>query len=145
MAQKGQSKAKTLKKKKCFCNPLTVFYVLLFHFRNDLPKFTYLTMCLKESMRINPPVIFIQRETTKPLVFDKWEVPAGTLVNIPLYNILNNHTVWEDPLVRNSLKAPNTTIAEFGNTVDPDETANFYSAFLSLYFHDDTVELKVCF
>lgn len=65
---------------------------------NDLPKLPYLTMCLKESMRINPPVLFIQRETTKPLVFDKWDVPAGTLINIPLYNVLNNHTVWENPL-----------------------------------------------
>ena len=57
-------------------------------------------MCLKESMRINPPVLFIQRETTKPLVFDEWDVPAGTLINIPLYNVLNNHTVWENPLVK---------------------------------------------
>ena len=82
--------------------PLFLTYISLFLFgcRNDLPKLPYLTMCLKESMRINPPVLFIQRETTKPLVFDEWDVPAGTLINIPLYNVLNNHTVWENPLVK---------------------------------------------
>ena len=56
-------------------------------------------MCLKESMRMNPPVLFIQRETTQTLEFDGRKVPAGTLINIHFYNILTNHTVWEDPLV----------------------------------------------
>ena len=48
---------------------------------------------------MNSPVVFIQRETTQPLEFDGRKVPAGTLINIPLYNVLNNHTVWENPMV----------------------------------------------
>nr|XP_039265715.1 uncharacterized protein LOC120341291 [Styela clava] len=34
---------------------------------DDLPKFKYLSMCIKESMRLNPPVFSIARTTSKSL------------------------------------------------------------------------------
>ena len=37
----------------------------------------YLTMCLKESMRIYPPVPVIARRITKETVFDGRTMPAG--------------------------------------------------------------------
>ena len=50
---------------------------------------------MKESLRINPPVPFIQRVTTETMEMGGYEVPEGTDINIVLYNILNNSTVWE--------------------------------------------------
>lgn len=67
--------------------------------RDDLPKLKYLTSVIKESLRINPPVTFIQRVTDEPLVIEGYEIPKGTLMNIVIYNVLNNSTLWEDPLV----------------------------------------------
>ena len=37
----------------------------------------YLTMCLKESMRMYPPVSVIARRLTKETVFDGRKMPAG--------------------------------------------------------------------
>ena len=64
---------------------------------DDLQKLTYLTMCIKESLRTHPPVHFIARETTKACKIDGKEVPAETLVNIAIWNIHHNPTVWPDP------------------------------------------------
>ncbi|KAJ8312284.1 hypothetical protein KUTeg_009657 [Tegillarca granosa] len=47
----------------------------------DLPKLTYLTMCIKEGLRLHVPVPFIQRELTKDTEFDGYTVPKGILVN----------------------------------------------------------------
>ena len=55
---------------------------------------------------MNPPVLFVQRETTQDLEFDGRKVPAGTLINIHFYNILTNHTVWADPLVNITWASP---------------------------------------
>ena len=37
----------------------------------------YLTLCLKESMRLYPPVPVIARRITKETVFDGRKMPAG--------------------------------------------------------------------
>ncbi|XP_053375081.1 ultra-long-chain fatty acid omega-hydroxylase-like [Mercenaria mercenaria] len=64
----------------------------------DLPKLTYLTQVIKESLRLNPPVTFIQRVTNEPMVIEGYEIPEGTNMNIVIINILSNPTMWEDPL-----------------------------------------------
>ena len=46
--------------------------------RDDLPKLSYLSQCVKESMRIHPPVPNVGRQITKPLTFpDGRTVPEG--------------------------------------------------------------------
>lgn len=51
---------------------------LFFCFREDLNKIPYTTMCIKESLRLCPPVPGISRKLTKPLTFfDGRTVPEG--------------------------------------------------------------------
>lgn len=64
---------------------------------SDLPKLSYLTQCIKESMRLYPPVTFIQRVTTKDIVLDDHQIPAGTTIGVQIYNLHHNKAVWEDP------------------------------------------------
>ena len=40
-------------------------FVVVFYTREDLPKMKYITMCIKEGMRLHCPVPFIERELTK--------------------------------------------------------------------------------
>lgn len=48
-------------------------------------------------MRLYPPVTFIQRVTTKDIVLDDHQIPAGTTIGVQIYNLHHNKAVWEDP------------------------------------------------
>lgn len=51
-----------------------------FAFREDLGKMTYTTMCIKESLRLFPPVPAVSRCLSKPVTFsDGRSLPAGLL------------------------------------------------------------------
>ena len=56
-------------------------------------------MCIKESLRLYPPVYMIQRQITKDMYLDGFYIPNGTVIDIGLYDILHNPQVWEDPMV----------------------------------------------
>ncbi|CAH1788897.1 unnamed protein product [Owenia fusiformis] len=65
---------------------------------DDMSKLPYLTMCLKESMRLHPPVPNTSRRTINPIEFpDGRIVPADTWVGIGIYAVHHNPAVWEDP------------------------------------------------
>lgn len=64
---------------------------------DDLPKLKYLTMCIKEAIRCHTTVPFIQRQTTKDTTIAGRRIPAGMLINIELYLLHHNTTVWENP------------------------------------------------
>ncbi|KAM9353519.1 cytochrome P450 4B1-like [Symphorus nematophorus] len=71
----------------------------------DLSKIPYTTMCIKESLRLYPPVPGISRRITKPMTFfDGRTVPAGTLVGTSVFGIHRNATVWENPDVFDPLR-----------------------------------------
>uniref|UniRef100_A0A667YIR0 aromatase n=1 Tax=Myripristis murdjan TaxID=586833 RepID=A0A667YIR0_9TELE len=71
----------------------------------DLSKIPYTTMCIKESLRLYPPVPGILRKTTKPITFfDGRTVPAGCLVGGSVFGIHRNATVWENPDVFDPLR-----------------------------------------
>lgn len=65
---------------------------------DDLNEMPYLTMCIKEAMRLHSPVPFIQRILTKDTEIDGCIAPAGTIVNIVIYNIHHNPIVWENSM-----------------------------------------------
>ncbi|XP_072025166.1 LOW QUALITY PROTEIN: leukotriene-B4 omega-hydroxylase 3-like [Amphiura filiformis] len=65
---------------------------------DDLSKLPYLTMCVKESMRLRPPVPGIRRVTTRELTFpDGRTVPAGSAIGIGINALHHNPHVWKDP------------------------------------------------
>ncbi|KAM4895652.1 cytochrome P450 4A4-like [Sylvia borin] len=64
----------------------------------DLGKMTYTTMCIKESLRLFPPVPAVSRQLSKPVTFpDGRSLPAGCLVGLNIFGIHRNREVWEDP------------------------------------------------
>ncbi|XP_072050354.1 uncharacterized protein [Amphiura filiformis] len=66
---------------------------------DDLAKLPYLTMCVKESMRLRGPVPSIRRVTTRPLKFpDGRLVPEGTGISIVIDALHHNPHVWSDPM-----------------------------------------------
>ncbi|CAJ1062693.1 cytochrome P450 4B1 [Xyrichtys novacula] len=71
----------------------------------DLSKIPYTTMCIKESLRMYPPVPGMSRKLTKPITFfDGRTLPAGTQVGTSVFGIHRNPTVWENPDVFDPLR-----------------------------------------
>ncbi|XP_039886257.1 cytochrome P450 4B1-like [Simochromis diagramma] len=71
----------------------------------DLSKIPYTTMCIKEALRLYPPVPGISRKITKTVTFcDGRTVPAGSVVGISVYGIHRNASVWENPNVFDPLR-----------------------------------------
>uniref|UniRef100_A0A6J0UR62 Cytochrome P450 4A6-like n=1 Tax=Pogona vitticeps TaxID=103695 RepID=A0A6J0UR62_9SAUR len=67
---------------------------------DDLGKIPYTTMCIKESLRLYPPVPGVSRQLSKPITFcDGRTLPEGTLVAINIYCIHRNPSIWPDPEV----------------------------------------------
>ncbi|NXW68933.1 CP4B1 protein, partial [Hirundo rustica] len=66
----------------------------------DLGKMTYTTMCIKESLRLFPPVPSVSRQLSKPVTFpDGRSLPAGCQVGLSVFGIHRNREVWKDPEV----------------------------------------------
>ncbi|XP_064199080.1 cytochrome P450 4B1-like [Anguilla rostrata] len=71
----------------------------------DLSKIPYTTMCIKECLRLYPPVPWLSRKLTKPMTFfDGRSIPEGSLVGASVYGIHRNSTVWENPEVFDPLR-----------------------------------------
>ncbi|XP_069498356.1 cytochrome P450 4B1-like isoform X2 [Ambystoma mexicanum] len=67
---------------------------------DDLSKMTYTTTCIKESLRLYPPVPMIARQLSKPITFfDGRTYPEGCLASVSIYALHRNPTVWKDPEV----------------------------------------------
>ncbi|MEE6495432.1 hypothetical protein FKM82_002046 [Ascaphus truei] len=71
----------------------------------DINKITYTTMCIKECLRLYPPVPSVSRELSKPITFyDGRSLPAGMVVTLNIYAIHRNPCIWEDPEVFDPLR-----------------------------------------
>lgn len=71
--------------------------------RNDLAELKYLTMCIKESLRLHSPVSIIQRQIVNEITIDGVTLPPQSVIDIHIYNLHHNPVVWEDPMVRMQL------------------------------------------
>ncbi|XP_078593023.1 leukotriene-B4 omega-hydroxylase 3-like [Branchiostoma floridae x Branchiostoma japonicum] len=64
----------------------------------DLPLMKYITLCVKESLRLYPAVPEILRDVETPLTFsDGRTVPQGSQVYISLRLLHRNPHIWEKP------------------------------------------------
>uniref|UniRef100_H2ZJC2 Uncharacterized protein n=1 Tax=Ciona savignyi TaxID=51511 RepID=H2ZJC2_CIOSA len=73
---------------------------------SDLKKLQYLTMCVKETLRLRPPVPAISRLLDQPLTFKSktHQVPEttlekGSIAGVNIFALHRNVHVWEDPEV----------------------------------------------
>ncbi|XP_045900327.1 cytochrome P450 4B1 isoform X1 [Micropterus dolomieu] len=71
----------------------------------DLSKIPYTTMCIKESLRLYPPVPGVSRKITKPMTFfDGRTLPGGCQIGTSVYGLHRNAAVWENPDVFDPLR-----------------------------------------
>uniref|UniRef100_A0A2K5TJ11 Cytochrome P450 family 4 subfamily A member 45, pseudo n=1 Tax=Macaca fascicularis TaxID=9541 RepID=A0A2K5TJ11_MACFA len=69
-------------------------------FRNHLDQMPYTTMCIKEALRLYPPVPGISRELSTPVTFpDGRSLPKGIAVMLSIYGLHHNPKVWPNPEV----------------------------------------------
>ncbi|KPP74715.1 cytochrome P450 4B1-like, partial [Scleropages formosus] len=64
----------------------------------DLSKIPYTTMCIKESLRLYPPVPSMARKLTKAVTFaDGRTLPEGSMIGTSIYSLHRNPAIWENP------------------------------------------------
>ncbi|XP_021567605.1 cytochrome P450 4A11-like isoform X2 [Carlito syrichta] len=65
-----------------------------------LDQMPYTTMCIKEALRIYPPIPAVSREPSKPVTFpDGRSLPKGIIVTLSIYGLHHNPKVWPNPEV----------------------------------------------
>ncbi|KAG6458683.1 hypothetical protein O3G_MSEX011007 [Manduca sexta] len=67
----------------------------------DFSKMRYLECCIKESLRLYPPVHFISRDIHESVKLSNYTVPAGTICHIFIYDLHRRSDLYENPSVFN--------------------------------------------
>ncbi|XP_037674182.1 cytochrome P450 4F3-like isoform X2 [Choloepus didactylus] len=68
--------------------------------RDDLANLPFLTMCIKESLRLHPPVSIVSRCCTQDIVLpDGRVIPKGVICLISIFGTHHNPSVWPNPEV----------------------------------------------
>ncbi|CAO2588543.1 Cytochrome P450 4A11 [Lemmus lemmus] len=67
---------------------------------DHLDQMPYTTMCIKEAMRLYPPVPVVARELATPITFpDGRSLPKGFIVSLSFYGLHHNPRLWPNPEV----------------------------------------------
>ena len=64
---------------------------------NDLKDLKYTQWCIKEAMRLYPPVFFIVREASTDLELDGHVIPEGMVIDVSIRMIHRHPDVWKNP------------------------------------------------
>ncbi|XP_064072416.1 cytochrome P450 4C1-like [Vanessa tameamea] len=64
----------------------------------DLNKMRYLDCCIKESLRLYPPVPFISRKVNVDTVLSGYKIPAGTYCHIHIYHLHRHEHLFKNAL-----------------------------------------------
>ena len=91
-------------------------------FREDLNRLTYLTMFIKESMRLYPPVVGVGRQLEHPMKIrtdinstTETTLPTGSRLSLSILALHRNPLIWENSevSVRSSFdQAANSAVTE---------------------------------
>ncbi|KAI6661593.1 Cytochrome P450 4B1-like [Oopsacas minuta] len=65
--------------------------------KSTITSLIFLPMCIKESLRLYPPVINISRCPAKPSTVAGHKLPAGLLTTIGIYQMHNHSDIWDNP------------------------------------------------
>jgi cytochrome P450 len=60
-------------------------------------QLTYVRQVFQEGMRLYPPVPIIARIAARPFTLANRQVPAGSMVYVPIYALHRHAALWEDP------------------------------------------------
>ncbi|XP_023990106.1 cytochrome P450 4F3-like [Physeter macrocephalus] len=72
---------------------------------DDLAQLPFLTMCIKESLQLHPPITVISRHCTQDVVLpDGQVIPKGVLSASSVFGTHHNPSVWPDPEVYNPFR-----------------------------------------
>ncbi|BDA40684.1 Cytochrome P450 3A12 [Coccomyxa sp. Obi] len=63
----------------------------------ELDQFPWLEACLREGMRIFPPVPTLTREAERDMDLAGYKVPKGTMLGVAVYSMHNNPAYWQEP------------------------------------------------
>nr|XP_027792987.1 cytochrome P450 4A6-like isoform X3 [Marmota flaviventris] len=67
---------------------------------DHMDQMPYTTMCIKEALRIYPPVPVVVRELKTPVTFpDGRSLPKGIIVTLSFYGLHHNSKAWPNPEV----------------------------------------------
>ena len=80
-------------------NPVNYSVCVVCVAREDLKSLTYLKYCIKESLRLFPPVPGVGRMLAQPTEIDGHKLPKNTPIVCCPYAIHRNSDVWENPEV----------------------------------------------
>ncbi|XP_072420147.1 cytochrome P450 4F3 isoform X3 [Chiloscyllium punctatum] len=76
---------------------------------DDLSQMPFTTMCIKESLRLHPPVTTVARCCTEDIQLpDGRVIPKGNICLISIYGTHHNPAVWPDPEVYNPYRFDST-------------------------------------
>nr|AAR88242.2 CYP342A1 [Alitta virens] len=61
---------------------------------SDLSRLPYLSQCIKEAMRVHPPVPFIGRQLSQDIIINGCTIPKDTICEVSIYGVHHNPEVW---------------------------------------------------
>ncbi|XP_065910268.1 ultra-long-chain fatty acid omega-hydroxylase-like [Dysidea avara] len=62
----------------------------------NLSKLSYTTMCIKESLRLYPPVPYIAKELSEEIILDGQRIPKGTWIALGIITMHHDPLVWDN-------------------------------------------------